>query len=111
MEGVGSGVRHAPLSNVKSRDKEMRSCCHTAVRSSRGCGLPDQGSPSTALQHQALRQLFTAWVRLLVLRDTVALFGISIDFGGIFFFFKNLPLRQIPSASIHWLVSLVEKGS
>lgn len=60
-------------------------------------------SPSTALQHQALRQLFTAWVRLLVLKDTVALFGISIDFGGFFFFFK--PATKTNSFSQYSLAS------
>ena len=71
--------------------------------------LPHQGGPSTALQHQA--RLFTAWVRLLVLKRYSSPFRYQHRLWRHFFFFlKDLPLRQIPSASIHWLVSLVEKA-
>ena len=110
-------MRHAPLSNVKSRDKEMRYCCHTAVRSSCRCSLPESrksqhnttapGSAQRCTQH---RWLFTAWVQLPVFKDTVALFGISRDFGA-FLKKKNLPLRQIPSSQYSLASQLGGKGS
>lgn len=70
--------------------------------------------PRTALQHQAPRSAAHSTASFsqlgfdFLFLDTVALFGISIDSGA--FFFLNLPLRQIPPASIHWLVSSVGKA-
>lgn len=39
--------------------------------------------PCAAQRCTQHHRLFTAWVRLLVFKDTVALFGISIDFGAL----------------------------
>lgn len=82
-----------------------------------------QRSPSTILQHQApaphstaeqapaehrtAHWLFTAWVQLLVSKDTVALFQYRQTLGR---FLRKLPLSFLPP-STHQLYQRDEKGS
>lgn len=73
-----------------------------------GCDLPErEGSPSTILQHQALqtlhtgqRWLFTAWVQLLVFKDTVALFRYQHGLWGHFFFFRKTATKTNPFSPV-----------
>lgn len=99
-------VRPAPLSNVEIQEERCVNCCYTGVPGSpRTRPAPesrrpqhDTTAPGSAQRRAAGRHwLFTAWVQLLVFRDTVALFQYQHRLWGIFL--KNkLPLRRIPSA-------------
>lgn len=66
---------------------------------------PDYSTRLRTAPSTELRWLFTAWVQLLVFKDTVALFGISLDFGA---FTKNCHQDKFLQPSIHWFVNAVE---
>lgn len=84
----------------------MRYSCLTAVWGP----CPIKEAPA---QHCSTRLGFSQLgFDFLFLKDTVALFGISIDFGGIFFFFFKRPATKTNSFSQYSLASqLGGKGS